>query len=521
MVFIRKVLSCAWRISPWRNLILITAIFVSSGSAILAPYILGQGVTHLVSATTREEFAAIAGFVAVVYAIFWLLGAISIYAVYPLYGLVEQKLQSDVMARALFDSICANPAARSRLDNGEISFAIDTQAGAYRDVLSGLYLSVIPALLSLISGVIAVIVASSWVEGFILLSAIIAYLIISKPLIAGHQKAQSIFFKENMRSFGVLGNSLSLWKETIVFGVPEFLYSRYKSDRNSVEDAGKKSYRATRILYLSQALILAVTICILVFTITYKSQVDSASVIGAIISTVGISVASIGPLQSIGFGISSLTVAIAHENGTKDKIRPIAKPTESASADWQRKVDELKICITPDLNRPIWILGPSGSGKTTVLEEILGLSTTRQKIPTNASYVQQSPGLLNATAIENVVFGRDITDAEASKYLTALGLESFTTGGSNCLRDVAGEKGGVSGGERQRIAIARALVSDGAFIVLDEPTSGLDATARAQVWKLIETSASVNTVVVATHDGDAPIREDDLIFYPSAEENTE
>lgn len=515
MKFLSKVVKGAWSVSPWRNSLIITAILVAAASTVLAPYALGQGIARLVPATSREEFVTTAGAVAVIYSLLWLLGSAATYLVYPLYGLVEQKLQSDVMARSLKDSICAEPSVRYRLDNGEISFAIDTEAGAYRDSLSSLYLSIFPAFLSLVAGLFGVVSASSWIEGLILLVAVVAYLLISKPLIATHQEAQAAFFKENMRSFGVLGNSLTLWKEATIFRVPEFLFSRYRSDRSSVEDAARTSYAATRRLYLAQTFILACTIFGLVFSISNRAPVGGASVIGAIVSTVGIAVAAIGPLQSVGFGVSALAVAIAQECEAGEKIRPSIKEADNDAAAWQPQVDELRELISRGSGRPIWVLGPSGVGKTTVLEGLLGLNVNDRKLPLKSSYVQQSPGLLNATAVENVAFGRDDAVANADSLLVALGLDNFVSDGADGSRDVAGEEGGVSGGERQRIAIARAFASEDTFVVLDEPTSGLDSATRAKVWKLIESYALHNAVVVATHDESAPIREDDAIFRPN------
>ncbi|WP_280527295.1 ABC transporter ATP-binding protein [Corynebacterium lizhenjunii] len=490
-------------------------IVVSSVSTVLAPYALGRGIGSLMAATDRTEFLTTAGRVAIVYSLLWLVGSSLTYVIYPLYGLVEQRLQSTVMARALKDSITADPSMRHQMDNGEISFAIDTNAGTYRDSLAGLYLSVFPAVLSLVAGVWAVVVASSWVEGLIVAAAAILYAVASKPLIAAHQKAQAAFFKENMRSFGVLGNSLGLWKEAVVFSVPQFLYSRYRSDRVTVEKAGAASYAATRRLYLAQGLILAATICTLVFTISYRTPLGDGQVIGAIVSTVGIAVAAIGPLQTVGFGISSLAVAISQQKESSEKIRPHRRAEDVQSVVRHDQVAELSKLLTQPPHRPIWVLGESGTGKTTLLEGLLGLNSSEVEVPRSSGYVQQSPGLLNATAVDNVIFGRDISREAAGDILSTVGLESFAPQGSNHSRDVAGEEGKVSGGERQRIAIARALVSDGDLVVLDEPTSGLDASSRAKVWALIERCAQDRHIVVATHDDSAPIREDDLVFRPS------
>ena len=74
-----------------------------------------------------------------------------------------------------------------------------------------------------------------------------------------------------MRSFGVLGNSLSLWKEATVFSTQAFLESRYRKDRNTVKRAGVYSYTMTRRLYVAQGIVLAATICVLIIAISGPS----------------------------------------------------------------------------------------------------------------------------------------------------------------------------------------------------------------------------------------------------------
>lgn len=436
------------------------------------------------------------------------------------------------MAQSLSSSITAKPAVRQKLDNGEISFAIDTEAGAYRDTLAGIYLSVLPAAISLIAGVIAVIFASSLLEGAILFLAIVFYALVSWKLIQSHQAAQAKFFNENMRSFGVLSNSLSLWKETTIFKTPAFLVKRYKDDRKSVELAGAKSYAATRNLYVAQALILSLTICLLIFSISFRTEAANAEVIGAIVATVGIAIAAIYPLQDIGFGISRIAVSIAQEREAQAKIRPTGSNL-AEKAPWEKEISELRLLIEQNTaanhRRPIWILGESGSGKTTLLEGILGLNTdlgltassgtnadsgadTNEEV---ASYVQQTPGLLNASASENVAFGRSIDTTLADEILESLGLAAFNSTGERKDSDVSGEQGGVSGGERLRIAIARALVDPANnLVVLDEPTSGLDKENKAKVWELIEKAAEKKTVIVSTHDESAPILDSDEVLKP-------
>ncbi|MDO5032980.1 ATP-binding cassette domain-containing protein, partial [Corynebacterium sp.] len=279
----------------------------------------------------------------------------------------------------------------------------------------------------------------------------------------------------------------------------------------------------TRRLYVTQSVILTCTIFLLIVSIGLHTDEGGVAIMSAIISAVGVAIAAITPLQSVGFGVSSLAVAIAHYRESNEKIRPELK--DSSREDLEHISSSIRaLTALVDLhakevcNRPIWVTGPSGSGKTTVLEGFLGLN---EFCPTAfapadgdahpTAYTPQQPGLLHTTACENVTFGRRAhSDDEANKLLERLDLAGLMSSVPSGQRLVAGEDSGVSGGEKQRITLARSLLTPpGSLIVLDEPTSGLDKISRARVWKLIEEKARTSTIIVSTHDESAPMRTGD------------
>ena len=126
------------------------------------------------------------------------------------------------------------------------------------------------------------------------------------------------------------------------------------------------------------------------------------------------------------------------------------------------------------------------------------------------SYLPQEPGLLAGTVIDNVRFGRDLPPGAVDGILRELGLGEFSRGGAREHEVIAPDRGGVSVGEGRRVALARALADESnRIVVLDEPTAGMDANLRDRVWRIIESRAERCVVVVATHDPQAPIRDDD------------
>jgi len=165
-------------------------------------------------------------------------------------------------------------------------------------------------------------------------------------------------------------------------------------------------------------------------------------------------------------------------------------------------------------------VGKSGKGKTTLLllllrflKEKSGQIVVDGKALTDADalawrrllgYVPQSPYILDATIMENIAFGvprEDIDTRKVRHLIRSLDLESWLNGLTLGLDTIIGEKGlKISGGQRQRLAIARALYHDAEILLLDEVTNQLDRETEKEIVQVLDHLASQHkTIFFVTH----------------------
>ncbi len=167
---------------------------------------------------------------------------------------------------------------------------------------------------------------------------------------------------------------------------------------------------------------------------------------------------------------------------------------------------------------PTIIIGPNGSGKTTLLRVMHGIERVTSGIvtwqhddPSRHAFVFQSPILLRRSVHENLAYPLRLIKtpkpqiAEAVDYwLERIGLQDLRN--SPALR--------LSGGERQKLAIGRALIRKPQVLFLDEPCANLDGRATREIEELLQETTSAGTrLVMATHDmGQARRLAKDLVF---------
>jgi ABC-type multidrug transport system fused ATPase/permease subunit len=162
------------------------------------------------------------------------------------------------------------------------------------------------------------------------------------------------------------------------------------------------------------------------------------------------------------------------------------------------------------------IKGRSGAGKSTLLEILAGLRTpstgsveldgesiaNKQALVGRVAYAGQQPAVFPDTIRANVAFGvapEDIDDAAVWKALARAHLDELVRALPEQLNFMLGTQQTLSGGQIQRLALARALYIDCDYLLLDEPTAALDAETEQQLLATFRELAATTGVVVVSH----------------------
>lgn len=162
------------------------------------------------------------------------------------------------------------------------------------------------------------------------------------------------------------------------------------------------------------------------------------------------------------------------------------------------------------------LIGPSGAGKSTLAAAILGLvhatsgtvqiagqdaRTFIESHPGAVSLVQQENHLVSGTIAENIALGVDPSEVDPLALEEAVGQAQLGKWVASLARglDTPVDAGSVSGGQLQRLGLARALYTSPGLLVLDEPTSALDADTESEISKSLRALRGNVTQIVVAH----------------------
>ncbi len=354
-------------------------------------------------------------------------------------------------------------------------------------------------------------------------------------------RAQVENYHSSIKLTTSISNLLAVFRELTVSGKKgKYVRDIHSAKTIATNSAAKSTFLATLPRHIVEA---ALIIGIALFFLAQVSSGDLASSVGKI----GVFLAgafrlttALLPLQASFLGIKAAlpSAKIAHdilkglpelveretrELNTGELINQIEQPigavfenvTFSYPDSSSPALVNLNFTIEPGSQTAL--MGPSGAGKSTIADMLcLLISPTSGRVTqiTNSlklersiggrvSYVPQKPGMISGTILENVALGvepesvdrEEVVSALQAAHLEAL-IKELPEGIDTSLGKL---KDSLSGGQMQRLGLARAIYSKPNLLVMDEATSALDAESESEIQKTLEEMRGRVTVVVIAH----------------------
>ena len=201
-------------------------------------------------------------------------------------------------------------------------------------------------------------------------------------------------------------------------------------------------------------------------------------------------------VQQQGQNVDS-NVAIQYQNasaswssGNPQKVNePTAAKKSAADTTASAATVLSKINVTVQRGDLVVVVGAVGSGKTSLLMSLLselplssGAMYIHPELQSSTSYVGQTPYIQSGTIKDNIIFGLPMDTDRFNKVITACALDSDIRALSNGELTLVGEKGvTLSGGQRARVALARAAYAQANLVLLDDPLSAVDPSVSASL----------------------------------------
>ena len=376
----------------------------------------------------------------------------------------------------------------------------------------------------LISGPLAVI-------PLLAIPLVIGVGLLVQPFIEKHAKKAA---ETGKSKYSLLIESLSGLETIKTVNSADVFLSRYQ---DTVED-GSESNRASKVLsQLATNSASSAQLLCLVSIVFYGTFLIDQGVIsmGAMVAAVWLSSRPLAPLGLIAnlFGRLNnsrtayrdldqlMKLVDKSENGNQG-----IKVEKLGSIEWSRMAFSYPDSSLPSLievsasiksGERIAIMGRNGSGKTTLIKLCAGMFKPTQGVITydklglteidetqfysKLSVVLQDIYLFSGTIRENIIMGRDDVDDEVlRRTIDCSGVNDFLPripGGLECVLADRGQS--LSAGQRQSIALARALVTEPEVLLLDEPTSALDLNSEQSFVERLKTFLKETTLITVTH----------------------
>ena len=403
-----------------------------------------------------------------------------------------------------------------------------------------------PTVFRLIMAAIVLALAFDIVYSVIAVVSVVVYAVVTLLVTEFRVKQRRKMNEADTETKAVAIDSLTNFETVKAFAAEKRVTNRFNE---SLKQFNRKFITAMRSMYLlnlAQALILNAGL-LGVLVIGAFSVVNGSLQIGDLTAVMLMMLSLFAPLNILGFALREIkqgAVDLEKMHGLLAKVpevadspsaKPLAKPQGHVKfvdvyfSHEGRQNNISKISFDVPIGKKLAIVGKSGAGKSTILKLLFrfydvksgqvqvddcDIRDLQQESLRNAlGLVSQDVVLFNDTIRANVEFGRpEVTEKEVIEAIERAQLKSFVESLPKGLDTLVGERGlKLSGGEKQRVGIARVILRDPAVLVLDEATSALDSSTEAAVQEALNEIAKNRTTLMVAHRLSTIVNADEII----------
>ncbi len=405
--------------------------------------------------------------------------------------------------------------------------------------------SIIPQLFMSVVGIIVpffIMMSLNFQLALIVMSPVILFVLASSIFGKRMQDIQKIFLENNASVYSFLKENLSIIPLIKVFGLESWSQNRFK---DQMDDYFTTSISYTKVSSLNSSLsslILGIPVVLLIIFGGYNVLEGTISIgtFTAFISYTSIFFSPISQLSSLWTSYKSASPAF-------DRINEIFNMETGKSGNKEIEIKNGNIemedvgfsydnrCILKGFNAVFgkglnYIVGDNGAGKSTILKLICSLYTVdegtikidghditeikKESLNRAISMIFADPYLFDGSIYENIRIGNlEASKEDIIRVAKLVKIHDFVEKTPEKYNTNVGEGGlMLSSGEKQKIALARAVLKDSPIILLDEVTKSIDTDSRKAINEVINGLKNEKTVIIVTHDA-SEIDNDGNIVY--------
>lgn len=524
----------------WRPRMAIAFIITlaSKGFAVASPIAFGEGVNILTRSATNGALAS---------GVFW--SAAMMFLAYGLlrfastgapqlrdaiFAPVSQDAQRLTAVQGFAHVQTLSLSFHQTKRTGAMNRIIDRGANAVDFLLRFLVFNILPALVELSLAAVVAAVLYGWAFSVIIVVAVIAYAVITGLMTEWRVKLRRQMNEADTEVNARAVDTLTNFETVKAFAAEQREADRFDTAKKRYAEAASKSQQSLAGLNAAQAAIMNGGLLAVALTGAYKvlnGQLEAGDVAALTLMLMNV----YQPLNILGWAYREIkqasvdlerlfqTLKLKPEVADKPNAPTLAlkgggvrfEGVSFAHDGRDRSVSDVSFDIAP--GSFVGLAGPSGAGKSTLLrllfrfydpdqgrvlidgQDIAGV--TQSSLRQALGLVPQDVVLFNDTLRQNILYGHPEADEDALwDAVERARLKDFVLSLPNGLETRVGERGlKLSGGEKQRVGVARAILKNPPILILDEATSALDSETESEVQAALAEAARGRTTIAVAH----------------------